>query len=250
MQKRYMTLSLVIVGVVNLFGAGQIRAEEMPSATTLYTVLQETAVQDIYEAGYDVIFGQLKLAKKKNEDCNCSTNKADMLTGRLEALSADNITFILRIHYLEEGACGLWIRASQDSDVPADLKMYCGLIQDRIIRQLNDKKKQTGSTAGSEHKEMDFDAEYNLSIEQLYGIVSDTANQIRIGHNVATRNRFTLIGNFISGNTQFSYKAYMVADDKLKFRFWLSSSGAPEDSERYMFETIHEAFQKQLNAVR
>ena len=214
------------------------------SESPLHTVLNNYTVREIYDAAYDVIFGSLGLSKKKSEDCNCSSNKADLLTGRIEALSADGITFVFRIHCLDEHSCGVWIHAQQDSDVPGDLKKYSQLIYDRTIRKLQEKDQLNESVGGADGG-MAFSAEYKMSIEQMYKVINDTANQVGIGHNTSTRNRFTVIGNFISGQTQFDYKGYMVADDKLKFRFSLNGRGADE-AQRYMFETIYNEFQRQL----
>ncbi len=245
-------LFIVVVGMIfGCCGGGTVlaaeSAESVAAASELpfHTILKNYTVREIYDAAYDVIFGQLGLSKKKSEDCNCSSNKADLLTGRIEALSADGITFVVRAHYLDEQTCGVWIHATQESDAGGDLKKYCQLIYDRTIGLLEEKKQPEKTVSGAGGGAMEFSAEYNMSTEQLYKIINDTANRVGIGHNASTRNRFTVIGNFISGQTQFDYKGYMVADDKLKFRFSLNGRGADE-AERYMYETIYNEFQRQL----
>lgn len=215
------------------------------SEAPFHTILKGYTVRRIHTAAKEVIFNQLSLAKKKSDDCNCTSSKADLFTGRIEATSADGITFVFRIHYLDEAACGIWIGATQDSDVPGDLKMYCQMISDRTIARLKEMDKQQDRSDNPEGGLLEFSAEYNLSVKAMYKVINETANQAGIGHSTRTRNPFMLEGNFTSGHTRFSYKAYLVADDKLKFRFW-SDTRTPTDGQRYIYETIYKEFQRQL----
>ncbi|MHC4552797.1 MAG: hypothetical protein ACYSUT_08540 [Planctomycetota bacterium] len=213
-----------------------------------HTLVKDYDVKLIYVAADHVMFNSLSLTRKKDEDCNCSTNKADALTGRIEATSADGITFAFRIHYLDETTCGVWIEATQDSGVAADLAKYCQLIYDKTVQRLAQKPTPADADPATDAEPMEFAGDYDLSIAAIYKVMNETANHVGVGHSVRTRNNFTVEGAFTSSQTQFNYKAYLVADNKLKFRFWKSSRDIEGD--RYIYETVRKEFQKQLKLAR
>lgn len=241
-----LTVGLFMCGMPQaVWAAETAESVQADASAPFHTILKDYTVKQIHSAAYDVLFDELMLAKVKSDDCNCTSNKADLLTGRIIAASADGITFVLRVHYLDENSCGLWIHAAQESDVPADFKKYCQLIYDRTLQALVKMRAENDDADVVEDEKMEFEGQYKMAIEQIYKIINDTANAVRLGHNTSTRNRFTVAGNFISGNAQFSYKAYMVADDKLKFRFYANSRSTAE-GQRYIYDTIYKEFQQQI----
>ncbi len=242
--------AMLMIGVLVISPVAM--AEEAVSETAydapFHTLLKDFSVRQIHTAATHVMFGQLSLARKKGDDCNCTSNKADFLTGRIEATSADGVTFVFRVHYLDETTCGLWIHAIQDSEVPADLKKYCQMIYDRTSEQLVKMQAQHTSPEPVDIEPMEFTGEYKLSIEAMYKVMNETANRAGVGHGTSRRNRYTVEGSYTSGQTRFNYKAYLAGHNKLKFRFWKSGTGGADlDGQRYIYETICKEFAQQLD---
>lgn len=248
-QRLLITLGIIMISGVNGWAETAAALPAAASEMPFHTLVKDYTAQQIFHAAYDVMFKQLGLAKKKSQDCQCSANRVDLLTGRIEAMSADGISFTFRVHYLDEHSCGVWIHAVQDSEVPADLRTYCKMIFDRTAEKLAESNLAVEAAGGEEAAAMEFSGEYEWSIEQIYSAIREMTNHVKIGHNIRTRNEFTLAGNLISGDTRFSYKAYRVADDKLIFQFSRDSKGH-EEAERYIFEKIYQEFQRQLDLLK
>lgn len=249
---KYQTILLtsLFIGMLafpSILSAEAAEAVKLSGDAQFHTLLKDATVRQIHAAATQVMFTQLSLTRKKSEDCNCTSNKADFLTGRIEAASADGVTFVVRVHYLSETTCGLWIHAYQDSEVPADLKKYCQMIYDRTAEQLEKIQAQQTLPEPDHIEPMEFSADYNLSIEAIYKVMSETANRTGVGHGTSRRNRYAVEGNYTSGQTRFNYKAYLAGHNKLKFRFWKSGTSREEiDGQRYIYETICKEFTRQL----
>lgn len=239
---------LVVVGLATaVFGEAAGGEKPVGGQLPFHTLLKDYDVRQIHAAACDVMFKSLSLAKvhPKEEDCNCMASRADALTGRIEATSADGIRFTVSIHYLDETTCGIWIHASQTSGVPADLAAYCQMIHDRTVQRLKQKPPRPADAAPTPAEPMEFGGPYEMSVEAMFSVMNQIANTLNLGHNIQTRNGFTVCGQLTSGQVQFSYKAYLVGDHKLKFRFWNNGSGTP-DGDRYIYECVCREFEKIL----
>ena len=106
-----------------------------------HTLLKGYDVKTIHAAADHVMFSTLSLARQKSEDANYVASRADVLTGRIDAVSADGILFYFSVYYLDENSCNVRVRAFQKMGVPAAipkemLKKYCQLIYDKTVERL------------------------------------------------------------------------------------------------------------------
>lgn len=241
----FLFIALLLSVSPMLFAEAAETAEDGP----FHTQVKGYDVRSIHAAADHIMFKTLSLSKIQKDDSAETASRVDALTGRIEAASADKITFIFSVYYVDENTCGVRIYAFQKPGV-ADLKKFCQLIYDKTIQRLEQKKAQEKAPENVNAEAMEFSGEYDLTVDAMYKVMNETANYAGLGHSTRIRNRFTIEGAFTSGETQFSYKAYLVEDNKLKFRFWRNSPSETADGDRYIYETIRKEFQRQLKLAR